>query len=160
MEGFEPPAPGFGELLDNLSSFSSLKTPCEYIGLRYPWVRYSQHIPACVSFIVPFFVPRFAPTRDSLVYPVYGSLKRDWCYGFLFISIGHKHIPHLNQYLDESDHGALYLYRVWEHLRNTYTLLQPSQCLQNNELSKSISKEMARSGSSSTHQYCTSLTAK
>lgn len=63
VEGLEPPAPGFGELLDNLSSFNSLNTLCKYIGLRYPWVRYSQRIPACVSFFVPFFVPRFAPER-------------------------------------------------------------------------------------------------
>ncbi len=36
VEGLEPPAPGFGELLDNLSSFNSLNTLCKYTGLRYP----------------------------------------------------------------------------------------------------------------------------
>ena len=57
VEGLEPPAPGFGELLDNPSPFNSLNTLCKYIGLQYPWLLCSQHVPARVSVFVPFFVP-------------------------------------------------------------------------------------------------------
>ena len=58
VEGLEPPTPGFGELLDTLSSFNSLNTLCKYIDLRHPRPLYIQHVPARVSIFVPFFVPR------------------------------------------------------------------------------------------------------
>ena len=91
VEGLEPPAPGFGELLDNLSSFNTLNTLCKYIGLWLPPPMYSQHIPAIVIVLVPFFVPnrflfqiKWKPTcrmkRTKFVRSIPFPLKQRGCW--------------------------------------------------------------------------------